>query len=559
MILQRYIFILSLLSLLSLEAVEISGTIYYERIHAKNIGGSSFLDTSNITKERAKEVSVVALDSSNNLIDSTYTDKNGEYNLSVDNNIDIKIRIYSKMKKLNKWSVKVLNNKNSNSLYGIEGELVNSGNSNSIRDLTALASNNSSAPFSILDSIYLAMNRFISIDRSINFPPLIVNWSVDNITSGTYYDGIDTIMVQGDQKGDSDEYDDHIIIHEWGHYFENKFSRADNIGGQHGAGEYLDIRVAFGEGWGNALSAMITDDAIYFDTMGRYGWNMNIEDDIHEASGWFSEASIQRILYDLYDSNRDGKDNLSLGLEPIYEVLINGEKNTPSFTSIFSFITELKKAYPENTSKVDDIISSEDIATIDDIYGSNRISNLKEGSLPIYTLLTIDKTLGNICTLNYYGLYNKLSNHRYIRFTINKNGTYPIEVRQSNGTSSDPEFALFKTSPFENISINESSERGVERASLALTSGDYLLDIYDSNNRDSVCYTISVGKVTKVDNNSSDSNNSDSNISNSSIEGGDSHPVTIGFQLPQNMLFSTFLILVILFFPIIFIGKEIKV
>ena len=63
-----------------------------------------------------------------------------------------------------------------------------------------------------------------------------------------------------ERNEDSDEYDRHIIIHEWGHYFEDKLSRADSIGGPHGLSDRLDFRVAFGEGWGNAISAIITDD-----------------------------------------------------------------------------------------------------------------------------------------------------------------------------------------------------------------------------------------------------------------------------------------------------------
>ena len=563
----HYLFILLFLSSLSLEAVEISGTVYYERIHIKNVGGSSSLDYSNITKETAKQVSVEAIDRSNSLVDSTFTDDKGDYTLSnIPNNTDIKIRVYAKMKKDNRWDLKVLDNKDGNSLYGIEGNFRNSGNSNSIRDLTASSSNQSSPPFAILDSIYLAMRRFIAIDSNINFPPLKVNWSTQNISSGTYYDGINTIMMQGDQQGDSDEYDDHIVIHEWGHYFERSFSRADNIGGQHGTGEYLDIRVAFGEGWGNSLSAMITDDPIYFDTMGSDGWNMNVETASHDTPGWFSEASIQRILYDIYDNHNDGKDRLSLGLKPIYEVLTHGEKNTDAFTSIFSFITELKKAYPNSTSKIDDITSTEEIATIEDSYGSNRISNLEDGSLPLYRTLIVDKTIGNVCSLNTYGAYNKLANHKYIRFSINKSDTYPIEVKQLNGSSSDPEFQLFKTSPFENISTNENGKKGIEKASLALDSGEYLLDIYDSNNIDKACYNVSVGQVSTVVDNSTDNNNNnnnnttttDNNSNNNSDTNGQQTTSTVGLGLPKNTPLSIIIILFVLFAPLFLIRKEIK-
>jgi len=557
-----YLFILIFLSSLSLEAVEISGTIHYERVHAQHIGESSLLDYSNITQETAKQVMVLAIDRSDNLVDSTFTNDDGRYTLSnIPSNIDVKIRVYAKMEKQNKWDVKVIDNTDSDALYGIEGNFANSGVSNSTRNLTASAYYKNSPPFAILDSIYLAMSRVLAVDSNVKFPVLKLNWSTNNISSGTYYDGIDKIMLQGDQQGDSDEYDDHIVIHEWGHYFERSFSRADNIGGRHGSGEHLDIRVAFGEGFGNALSAIVTDDPIYFDTIGtNNGWNMNIEHATHETPGWFSEASTQRILYDLYDNNSDGTDRLSLGFKPMYETLVNGQRNTSAFTSIFSFITELKKANPSATAKIDDIVANENIATIEDIYGSNRVSNLEEGSLPIYTELTLNKTIGNICSMNYYGNYNKLNNHKYVRFSINKNDTYPIQVKQSNGSSSDPEFALFKTSPFENISTNEGGEAGIEKASLALTSGDYLLDIYDGNKIDKACFLVSLGKVTSIDNsNNNDSNNSNNeNNSNDNSNSNSSHTSTVGFTLPDNLFLATLILLAILFIPLLFIRKELK-
>jgi hypothetical protein len=555
---KHYLFVLLLLSSLSLEALEISGTIQYERVHPKNSGSSSYLDYSNITRETAKQVLVEAIDRSENLVDSTFTDDQGNYVLSnIPSSNDLKIRVYAKMEKQNKWDVKVVDNSNNYSLYGIEGLFANTGYSNSIRNLIAPASTRSAPPFAILDSIYLAMNKVYAVDSTVNFPSLKLNWSVNNISTGTYYDGLGNIVLQGDQQGDSDEYDDHIVIHEWGHYFEKNFSRADNIGGAHGSNEYLDIRVAFGEGFGNALSAMVTDDPIYVDTFGSNGWNMNIEQATHETPGWFSEASIQRILYDLYDKNDDGADTLSLGFEPIYETLINGQRNTQAFTSIFSFITELKKTNSSSTSKIDNITSNEDIATIEESYGENRVSNLEEGSLPLYSPLTENKTVSNICTMNHYGVYNKLSNHKYIRLTISSNNTYPIQVSQSNGSSSDPEFMLFKTSPFEKISTNESGEAGIERASLALTSGEYLLDIYDANNIDKACFSVSVGEADSTDTIDNTDENSNINIDTDTSDTGTTS--SVGMSLPDNMFLATLILLSILFIPLVFIRKELKI
>ena len=102
-----------------------------------------------------------------------------------------------------------------------------------------------------------------------------------------------------------------MIVHEAAHYFEDKLSRSDSVGGSHGPGDYLDMTVAFGEGFGNAWSAIISDNPSYRDSSGDGqgdGFEINIESDVDSAVGWFSETSVQRIIYDLYDSNDDGVD-----------------------------------------------------------------------------------------------------------------------------------------------------------------------------------------------------------------------------------------------------------
>ena len=553
---------LIILSTFTLHAVDISGRVSYERIQPIHLGSSSRLDTSNITIESAKEVLVEAINRSGTSVASTYTDTNGDYTLSdLSKNSNIKVRVSAKMFKSSAWDVKVIDNTNSNALYVIEGDSVSTGSTNSVRNLTASSSNKSSPPFAILDSVHQAMQKIHAVDSSVVFPELKMNWSVNNIESGTYYDGTDNIILQGDQNGDSDEYDNHIIIHEWGHFFENKLSRADNIGGSHGTNEHLDIRVAFGEGFGNALSSIVTDDPIYFDTMGTNGWNMNIEKATHETPGWFSEASIQRILYDLYDSNDDGGDSLSLGFKPIYKILIGAQKNTKAFTSLFSFITELKNENVNETGKIDNIIASEDIATIEDIYGTNRLNNVTDTALPLYTQLTINKTLEGVCTSNTYGSYNKLNNRKYVQFTITEAKSYPIRVEQSNGTSSDPDFELFRTSPFEQVGIAEGSSAGVEEKSYTLSAGDYLLDISEALNRSNVCFNVSVGTPSETTETTETTTNTDTTTGStegSSTSEGTTTTISVGIGLPQNSLINLLFILTITFLPALFIRKELK-
>ena len=472
----------------------IRGTVKYERVVAKHINGSSQLDYDNIIIELAKYVTVKAINANDEIIAETITDEHGDYRITnLPNDTEIKIRVYAKMFKSDKWDVKVIDNTNGDGQYVMEGSLISTGSENTIRDLMAPIDGRTSSSFAILGSAYEAMAKVLSVDSSVVFPPLKFKWSVDNIETGTYYDGLESIVLLGDANGDSDEFDSHIVIHEWGHYFENKFSRADNIGGGHGSNEYLDIRVAFGEGFGNALSAIVTDDPIYSDTVKNGGWNMNIEEAEHETSGWFSEASVQRILYDLYDSNDDsnGNDLLSLGFAPIYDVLVGAQKDTKAFTSIFSFITALKT---ENISKVDDIdaiVSSENIGQIDDIYALNRDNSVvEEHTLPLYHEIDVGNVLSSICTSNNYGYYNKLNNHKFVRFHINSEDSYTIRVEQNNGSDSDPNFKLFKTEPFE-MQL-DANRLGVENRTIMLTAGDYLLDISDAQNVSNVCFDLSI-------------------------------------------------------------------
>ena len=344
------------------------------------------------------------------------------------------------------------------------------------------------------------IQKVLSADANSVFPPLNVNWSVNNvaiqgdvslgqITTSHYTDS--NLYILGDADSDTDEYDDHVVTHEWGHYYEDKFSRSDNIGGSHGADDYLDIRVAFGEGWGNAFSAMALDDPIYFDTYDvsqASGFFFDIESGTSTTRGWYSESSIERILYDIYDQTDDGSDSLSFGFAPIHQVFTGAEKVTPAFTSIFTFITALKAENGADVGIIDAIVSSENIATITDIYGTGR-TNLS--SYYPYKDITLGSPLA-IGLSDQYGTYNKLSNRKYIRFTIATAGSYTITVKQTNGSSSDPDFYIFDTSPFRVINSSLGTAAGVEQKIVTLGAGEYLLDVADFNNISNAQLTVTI-------------------------------------------------------------------
>ena len=494
-----------------LTSVSISGTITYDLVpvNPNHVG----LDYANLSAEKAKFIIIEVLDSSGQILGTTSTDSNGHYTLSdIPLSTNVRIRALAKLFKtsLPSWDIKVVDNTNSDALYVMQGTLTDSGTANSIRDLhapsgwdsTAYTSERVAAPFAILDTVYKSIVTVVSADALANFPPLIINWSVNNVaTSGdTTLGQITTshytnrkLFILGDENSDTDEYDDHVIAHEWTHYYEDIFSRSDSIGGSHGGGDRLDIRVAFSEGFANAMSAITLHDTFYFDTYGTSqtnGFFFDMETDTPDNPGWYSEASIQRIIYDLYDTNCDTADTVSLDFLPLHQVFTGTQKNTAAFTSIFSFIDALKLQETSLTSEIDTILQNENITTITDIYGSGRTNLPSEA--PLYTTISIGETV-NVCPTYTYGTYNKLGNRKYVLFTIDTYGDYTISVTKSNQeATTDPDFYLYDTSDQTLVTIAESGVANIETVTLPLNNTSYRMDIYDWNGISNACFDITV-------------------------------------------------------------------
>ena len=216
------------------------------------------------------------------------------------------------------WTFSVRNNTNSDALYVLDGENFDSGAASSTRNLRATSGwggasytgARAAAPFAILDTVYQAKELILTAAPTAAFPELNLFWSTQNrpaspfcpddgnIGTSSYVvfgsdnldgcnrPGADGIYVLGEfsSTGDTDEFDQHVIAHEFGHYFEDRFSRSDSIGGDHGGGDRLDLRLAFGEGWGNAYSAMSLNDPAYRDSQQGVSsdFGFNLETDRHD-------------------------------------------------------------------------------------------------------------------------------------------------------------------------------------------------------------------------------------------------------------------------------------
>ena len=435
----------------------VSGTLTYDYVPITASG----LNYTGTTQKPVRNVYIEARRATDNRkVGSTYTDDNGAFVLDVPQSVsDYTIGVYSRLKSP---AFRVVDNTNRSAIYmAATSQFQNTGDGVTLPNINlqsgwsgtngggSYSGTRAAAPFALLDSIYEAALKIKTERPSINFPTLYINWSVNNIAAGNdpasgqigtshYNPETGQLYILGKSNADTDEYDKHVVVHEFGHYIEDRLGRSDSIGGSHGVGDLMNMTVAFGEGWGNSLSAMIFDPEItYLDSMSNrqqtIGVSMNMENGTDPNKGWYSEVSVQQILFDIYDSNSDSGDNISLGLGPVMDVMINEQKTTPALTSIFSFVKAMKTRFPAEVTSLDDLVATKDIQPVQDIYGTGETNDGgMPMALPIYNALTMNGSAVATRIAGYAYNYNEAENTRYYRFTATSSRTRVI-ISSSDG------------------------------------------------------------------------------------------------------------------------------
>src|SRR2546427_5497337 len=182
----------------------------------------------------------------------------------------------------------------------------------------------SSYPYEMLDE-GREMVRYA--DPHVVPPDVTAFWSALNspgaggakeAIGSTYFDATtNTISFIGDRAVDSDEFDDSVILHEYGHLVAAAFSRDSSPGGIHVLGDALDPRVAWSEGWANFFSSAVRNNPIWRDSYGLNGTRIlryDLEDNVPagDKPGYWSEASVDTILWDFFGDHPDPADEVQL-------------------------------------------------------------------------------------------------------------------------------------------------------------------------------------------------------------------------------------------------------
>jgi hypothetical protein len=487
--------------------VTVSGTVTYDSV--PNTSGS--LDYALTVRKPARGVTVQLVSTTQAVLATTTTDASGNYSASVAQGSTFFVRVRAALLSTSaaSWNVTVGDNTQGDAVYALESGSVVAAGSAIQKDVnapsgwtgTSYGALRAAAPFAILDTVYTAQQKVLSVARATAFPTLKLLWSINNLPASgspalgqigtTFFTNTTSagpaIYILGKADVDTDEYDESVIAHEWGHYYQFAFSRDDSPGGQHGAGNSLDRRLAFSEGWGNAWSGIALSRSNYTDSSGPgqgSSFAMNLSVGPASAKGWFNEASIQYVLWTL---------NQNIGFGPIHAVMTGPLKGSIAVTSIHPFNDALKATSATAAAAFAPLLQSQMIDPMSDAWGSTETNSGGSAvALPMYRSLTLGVALPGVCVSNNFGAQvgdNKLGNYAYLRLSVPLDKSYRISVVGVGGAT-DPDFRVYNASGI--VAKAGSSVTDSEAADVPLHPGDYVLAVTDYENKgSSTCFTVS--------------------------------------------------------------------
>ena len=129
--------------------------------------------------------------------------------------------------------------------------------------------NQAAGAFAARDSMIQGMVAVRTAAREVPFTRLNVRWEPFSTTEcfTSCYDisrGEPTVFVLG-QRGDSDEFDHQILLHEFGHYLSDQIMGWDGVGGFHD-GSPTSPELAWSEGWATGFALFASGQRRYVDT-----------------------------------------------------------------------------------------------------------------------------------------------------------------------------------------------------------------------------------------------------------------------------------------------------
>ena len=330
-------------------SVEVSGTIRYEDKQYSTYGFTG------VTDFKAVRFAIVELvDQRNIIVASTVTDSSGHYELSGFGS-DLRVRVLSQLDASVGTTVSVKDH--SGSLYSATAVIdpANLEQDNGQLDIDIEVDTSIVGAFNMLD-VYASATQFIRELTNKPMPELNVYWQDKSSSYGTYYcftnrysnscpqrRGIYILGGRSSGGGDTDHFDDDVLLHEYAHYLEGMVGAQDSPGGVHYLSETdQDLRLTWSEGLGEFFPAAVKTwmsenhpellsttpglaSTYFIDTYGTY---VGISMDINNPSAYYcygasthpcfsyssSEIAVAKILVGVMNQ---------FGMQAIWDVYSN--------------------------------------------------------------------------------------------------------------------------------------------------------------------------------------------------------------------------------------------
>lgn len=421
----------------------VSGRITYTKLIPVMKNGTPVLDFANPQTAPVRFAQVNLLNPEGAILQTVYTDAEGRYSYPVTSNrVLVQVVAQTRAVPGKCFKTRVQDNRSGKKTYAstpVEASDFNldsgydkAGNPIGETDPATGFKLRPAGPFAVLDSLEVGA-EYILVASGLDaaqVPELVANWSVGNtkaVIGTSHFSGnVNEMSILGEAGVDTDEYDWHVMEHEYGHWVQYNLGRADpGGGGEHGEGKIADPRLSFGEGYGNAFGGLILNDSVYKDTPAGPSFDLadtRIGPDSGDPNpGWYSEASVGRLIYQMFRTAPSSA---------LYKILSDFQKNSPALTTVFSFVEgAVRQGIQPDYRPI----------TLNARFGMNSTEQFGTGEthdggvrLPVYSEVQSQEiTLGP-------GLFNELSNNFFVRFA--GNGA-PLTVTLS---SSEPDASLFE-------------------------------------------------------------------------------------------------------------------
>ncbi|MHB8844671.1 MAG: phage tail protein [Nitrospirota bacterium] len=351
----------------TLTTVTISGKVKYEdKEYDRNVG---FTGVTTFKAVRYANIELVNAASGNPILPAGRTSADGSYSISVSPSyIDtgVYVRIISsttptgfQSMNVRDWSSRPFSVKTNN--FTLAG--------NTSIDLSIPVTSAADGAFNILD---VMTSGFQFINAHAVPSTLLTNLSLNafwqnDVSNGTYYcnqtdptycPGGTGIYILSDPfgSGDTDEFDDDVLLHEFGHFTADNFSRDDSMGGMHYLNENdYDMRLTWSEGWGNYFQGAVKfwlDPTLvslkpgvprsqYIDTVsGQVALTVDIADPSNDK-GYSDSCIYFGTNYCTYSTNEIAVANVlwnhltgtgAYGMQPIWDVIAGFKSLAPTTT-----------------------------------------------------------------------------------------------------------------------------------------------------------------------------------------------------------------------------------